>query len=220
MPQINAKYPSVTALYEGQNREASKVSSSAALVGPVILLLIYIVIVFTFRSYGQPFMLLIMVPFSLIGVAWGHWFHGFPVNILSFLGIIALIGIMVNDGLVLISKFNSYLKEGLEFEEALFAAGKSRFRAIFLTTITTVAGLAPLILETSRQAQFLIPMAISIAYGIMIATFLTLLTLPVLLSIANYSKVYTKWFWEGKKPTKEEVERAIIELKSENEEVE
>ena len=127
---------------------------------------------------------------------------------------------MVNDGLVLISKFNSYLKEGLEFEEALFAAGKSRFRAIFLTTITTVAGLAPLILETSRQAQFLIPMAISIAYGIMIATFLTLLTLPVLLSIANYSKVYVKWLWEGKKPTKEEVERAIIELKSENEEVE
>lgn len=219
MPEITAKYPSVTALYEGQNREASKVSSSAAVVGPVILLLIYIVIVFTFRSYGQPFMLLIMVPFSLIGVAWGHWFHGFAVNILSLLGIIALIGIMVNDGLVLISKFNSYLKEGMEYEEALFAAGKSRFRAIFLTTITTVAGLAPLIFETSRQAQFLIPMAISIAYGIMIATFLTLLTLPVLLSISNYSKVYTKWLWEGKKPAREEVERAIKELEAENEEL-
>ncbi len=220
MPEIAAKYPSVTALYEGQNREASKVSSSAAVVGPVILLLIYIVIVFTFRSYGQPFMLLIMVPFSLIGVAWGHWIHGFAVNILSLLGIIALIGIMVNDGLVLISKFNSYLKEGMKYEEALFAAGKSRFRAIFLTTITTVAGLAPLIFETSRQAQFLIPMAISIAYGIMIATFLTLLTLPVLLSISNYSKVYTKWLWEGEKPTREEVERAIKELKPEKEEVE
>ena len=220
MPAITAKYPSVTALYEGQNREASKVSSSAAVVGPVILLLIYIVIVFTFRSYGQPFMLLIMVPFSLIGVAWGHWFHGFAVNILSLLGIIALIGIMVNDGLVLISKFNSYLKEGMEYEEALFAAGKSRFRAIFLTTITTVAGLAPLIFETSRQAQFLIPMAISIAYGIMIATFLTLLTLPVLLSISNYSKVYTKWFWTGNRPNREEVERAIKELESENEELE
>lgn len=219
MPEISAKYPSVTALYEGQNREASKVSGSAKVVGPVILLLIYIVIVFTFRSYGQPFMLLIMVPFSLIGVAWGHWIHGFAVNILSLLGIIALIGIMVNDGLVLISKFNSYLKEGMEYEEALFAAGKSRFRAIFLTTITTVAGLAPLIFETSRQAQFLIPMAISIAYGIMIATFLTLLTLPVLLSISNYSKVYTKWLWEGKKPTREEVERAIKEMESENEEL-
>jgi multidrug efflux pump subunit AcrB len=219
MPQIKAKYPSTTALYEGQNREASKVSSSAALVGPIILLLIYIVIVFTFRSYGQPLMLLLMVPFSLIGVAWGHWFHGFAVNILSLLGIIALIGIMVNDGLVLISKFNSYLKEGMEYEEALFAAGKSRFRAIFLTTITTVAGLAPLIFETSRQAQFLIPMAISIAYGIVIATFLTLLTLPVLLSISNYSKVYVKWLWNGKKPNREEVERAIIELEAEHEDL-
>ena len=220
MPQIKAKYPSITALYEGQNREASKVSSSAALVGPIILLLIYIVIVFTFRSYGQPFMLLLMVPFSFIGVAWGHWFHGFAVNILSFLGIIALIGIMVNDGLVLISKFNSNLKDGMEYDEALFAAGKSRFRAIFLTTITTVAGLAPLILETSRQAQFLIPMAISIAYGIVIATFLTLLTLPVLLSISNYFKIYTKWIWNGKKPNREEVERAIIELDSEHEDLE
>lgn len=219
MPQITAKYPSVTALYEGQNREASKVSSSASVVGPVILLLIYIVIVFTFRSYGQPFMLLVMVPFSLIGVAWGHYIHGFAVNILSLLGIIALIGIMVNDGLVLISKFNSFLKEGMKYEEALFEAGRSRFRAIFLTTITTVAGLAPLIFETSRQAQFLIPMAISIAYGIMIATFLTLLTLPVLLSISNYAKVYFFWLWEGVKPTREEVERAIKELKSENEEL-
>ena len=219
MPQITAKYPSVTALYEGQNREASKVSGSAKIVGPVILLLIYIVIVFTFRSYGQPFMLLVMVPFSLIGVAWGHYIHGFAVNILSLLGIIALIGIMVNDGLVLISKFNSFLKEGMKYEEALFEAGRSRFRAIFLTTITTVAGLAPLIFETSRQAQFLIPMAISIAYGIMIATFLTLLTLPVLLSISNYAKVYFFWLWEGVKPTREEVERAIKELKSENEEL-
>ncbi len=219
MPELTAKYPSVTALYEGQNREASKVSASAAIVGPVILLLIYIVIVFTFRSYGQPLMLLLMVPFSLIGVAWGHWLHGFAVNILSLLGIIALIGIMVNDGLVLISKFNTYLKEGLPYNEALYKAGKSRFRAIFLTTITTVAGLAPLIFETSRQAQFLIPMAISIAYGIMIATFLTLLTLPVLLSISNNFKVGTKWLWTGKKPTKEEVERAIIELKAEHEEV-
>ncbi|CAL2092601.1 RND transporter [Tenacibaculum sp. 190524A05c] len=219
MPQITAKYPSVTALYEGQNREASKVSGSAGSVGLLILFLIYVVIVFTFRSFSQPLILLVMVPFSLIGVAWGHYIHGFAVNILSLLGIIALIGIMVNDGLVLISKFNSFLKEGMKYEQALFEAGRSRFRAIFLTTITTVAGLAPLIFETSRQAQFLIPMAISIAYGIMIATFLTLLTLPVLLSISNYVKVYFFWLWEGEKPTREEVERAIKELKSENEEL-
>ncbi|MDG2279615.1 MAG: efflux RND transporter permease subunit, partial [Flavicella sp.] len=134
--------------------------------------------------------------------------------------IIALIGIMVNDGLVLISKFNSYLMEGMLFDEALHKAGKSRFRAIFLTTITTVAGLVPLIFETSRQAQFLIPMAISIAYGIIIATFLTLLTLPILLSFANYVKVYVKWFFSGEKPTRESVERAIKEMEYEQKEIE
>ncbi|MFC2128174.1 efflux RND transporter permease subunit, partial [Bacteroidota bacterium] len=220
VPNLQAKYPSISALYEGQNREASKVLGSLPIVGSIILLLIYIVIVFTFRSFGQPLLLLLMVPFSLIGVGWGHWFHGYSVNILSMLGIIALIGIMVNDGLVLISKFNSYLKEGMKFEEALFQAGKSRFRAIFLTTITTVAGLTPLIFETSRQAQFLIPMAISIAYGIIIATFLTLLTLPILLSMINSAKVGAKWLWIGQKPTREEVERAIKELESENEDLE
>lgn len=219
MPQIVAKYPEITPLYEGQNREATKVSSSASQVAPIILLLIFIVIVFTFRSYGQPLMLLVMVPFSLIGVAWGHWFHGFAVNVLSLLGIIALIGIMVNDGLVLVSKFNAYLKQGMSFNEAILAAGKSRFRAIFLTTITTVAGLTPLIFETSMQAQFLIPMAISIAYGIVVATFLTLFTLPILLSFTNYFKVYLSWLWTGKRPNREEVERAIKELNSETEEL-
>jgi multidrug efflux pump subunit AcrB len=215
MPEISQKYPSVSALFEGQNRETQKLINSTNLPGSVILLLIFVVIVFTFRSFSQPFMLLLMVPLSIIGVAWGHYIHDFPINVLSLLGIIALIGIMVNDGLVLISKFNIYLKEGMSYDEALISAGKSRFRAIFLTTITTVAGLAPLIFETSRQAQFLIPMAISIAYGIGIATLLTLLTLPVLLSLVNESKVLIKWFWRGKKPSRESVERAISEMKYE-----
>lgn len=215
MPEISAKYPSVSALYEGQNREAAKVTGSAGKVFPVIIFLIFIVISFTFRSYMQPLLLLIMVPFSLIGVAWGHWVHGFPINVLSFLGIIALIGIVVNDGLVLISKLNSFLKEGLPFDKALIEAGKSRFRAIFLTSVTTIAGLSPLILEKSRQAQFLIPMAISIAYGIAIATVLTLIMLPMLLSVGNTIKVYVLWLWEGKKPSKESVEPAIEEMVNE-----
>ncbi|NNE54443.1 MAG: efflux RND transporter permease subunit, partial [Flavobacteriales bacterium] len=219
MPGITAKFPSVSALYEGQNREASKVTGSAATTFPIIFFLIYIIIAFTFRSYAQPLLLLLMVPFSLIGIAWGHWMHDLPINVLSMLGIIALIGIMVNDGLVLISKLNSYLKQGMGFDEALIAAGKSRFRAIFLTTITTVAGLSPLILETSRQAQFLIPMAVSIAYGIAIATVLTLIILPMLLSLSNSIKVYGSWLWEGKKPTKEDVEPAIQELESEKYEI-
>ena len=217
LPSILAKYPSVSVSYEGQNREAEKLTNSANKVFPVILFLIYAVIAFTFRSYSQPFLLMLMIPFSIIGVAWGHFIHGFPVNILSLLGIIALIGIMVNDGLVLIGKFNTYLREGMKFDNALIEAGKSRFRAIFLTSLTTIAGIAPLLLEKSRQAQFLKPMAISIAYGILVATFLTLLVLPLLLSITNSTKTRAKWLKTGEKVSKESVERSIKEKNEEKE---
>ncbi len=215
IPLINEKYPSVSVLYEGQNREMQKTTESLPMVGLTILALIYMVIAFTFRSYSQPILLLVMIPFSLIGVIWGHYFHGFKINILSWLGIIALIGIMVNDGLVLVTKFNGYLKEGMKYDDALAQAGISRFRAIFLTSITTIAGLMPLLLETSRQAQFLKPMAISISYGILIATFLTLLMLPLILSFWNSVLVFFKWLRTGKEVTREEVERAIIEMKVE-----
>ena len=219
MPEITSKYPTVSAIYEGQNREASKTIGSFKLIGPIILLLIYIVIAFTFRTYSQPLLLMMMIPFSLIGVAFGHYVHGFQINILSWLGIIALIGIMVNDGLVLIGKFNTYLKEGMPYNEALVQAGKSRFRAIFLTSLTTIAGLAPLLLEGSRQAQFLKPMAVSISYGIGIATVLTLVMLPLMLSVSNSIKVFIKWMRTGKEVSNEEVERAIIEQNYENDEL-
>ena len=133
------------------------------------------------------------MPVSLIGVAWGHWIHGFPVNILSLLGVIALIGIMVNDGLVLIGKFNNNLKQNFNFNEGLIDAGKSRFRAIFLTTATTVAGLTPLLLEKSRQAQWLKPMAISVSYGIAFATILTLILLPIF-TISSVMHLFYKHF--------------------------
>jgi len=213
MPDLLAQYPSLSVSYEGQNREAGKLTSSANKVLPIILFLIYATIAFTFRSYSQPLLLMLMIPFSVIGIAWGHWIHGFPINVLSALGIIALIGIMVNDGLVFIGKFNSFLVEGMKFEKALYEAGRARFRAIFLTSITTIAGLAPLIFEKSRQAQFLKPMAISIAYGIGIATVLTLLLLPLFLSISNNIKVGSIWLATGKKVDSEEVERAIKEQK-------
>jgi multidrug efflux pump subunit AcrB len=216
MPEILSKYPTVTVLYEGQNREANKLTNSARTVVPIVLFLIYIVIAFTFRSYSQPLLLIFMIPFSFIAVGWGHWFHDFPINILSALGIIALIGIMVNDGLVLIGKFNTFLKEGMGFDEALYQAGRIRFRAIFLTSLTTIAGIAPLLLEKSRQAQFLKPMAISIAYGIGIATVLTLVILPLLLSFTNSVKTGTIWLKTGEKVKKESVERAIKEQHEEH----
>ena len=216
---VQEKYPDVALSSEGQNREVDKIMKSAVNVLPAVIFLIYLVIVFAFRSYSQPFILLALVPFSLIGVAWGHYIHGFPMNILSYLGIIGLIGIVVNDGLVFTNKFNDYLKAGLKFDEALFQTGKARFRAIFLTSITTIAGLAPLMLEKSLQAQFLIPMAISISYGIAVATVLTLFMLPIFLSFSNSVKVYWKYSMTGEKPTKESVERAIKEMNAENEEI-
>ena len=215
IPQIQAKYPSISPSYEGQNREASKLSASLASAGIPILILIYMTIAFTFRSFSQPVLLILLVPLSITGVAWGHWIHNFPLNILSILGIIALIGIMVNDGLVLIGRFNNNLRQGMSFDSALINAGKSRFRAIFLTSVTTVAGLAPLLLEKSRQAQFLKPMAISVSYGIAFATLLTLIVLPIFLSFSNQIKVYLKWLSSGDFPSKEAVERALIELKDE-----
>lgn len=217
IPDLLAKFPTVTVAYEGQNREAAKLTASAGTIFPIVLFLIYATIAFTFRSYGQPLLLMLLIPFSIIGVAWGHWLHGFPVNMLSALGIIALVGIMVNDGLVLITKFNSNLKDGMLFDAALLDAGRSRFRAIFLTSLTTMAGLAPLLLEKSRQAQFLKPMAISITYGIAMATFLTLILLPLFLSYSNTIKTRGYWLVTGKIIKKEQVERAIKEQKSEHE---
>ena len=211
MPGILSKYPSVSVSYEGQNREANKLTRSAQTVVPIIILLIYMTIAFTFRSYSQPLLLLFMIPFSFIAVAWGHWIHDLPINILSALGIIALIGIMVNDGLVFIGKFNSYLREGLSVDQALTKAGRMRFRAIFLTSLTTIAGIAPLLLEKSRQAQFLIPMAISIAYGIAIATVLTLIMLPILLSFTNDIKRRVHWLIHGELLPREQFERVIKE---------
>ena len=199
IPNLQNKYPTISPNYlSGQAREADKFLSSLKVAGPIILLLIYFVIAFTFRSWLQPIMLIVLIPFSFVAVGWGHWIHDFPVNILSLLGIIALIGIMVNDGLVLIGKFNSLIKEGLSFDDALFEAGKSRFRAIFLTSITTIAGLAPLLLEKSRQAQFLKPMAISISYGIAMATVLTLVMLPLFLSFGNRGEATVYWLRTGK----------------------
>ena len=215
IPEIQSKYPSITPSFEGQNRELEKLLSSLRKVAAIVFILIYMTIAFTFRSYSQPLILILLVPFSFTAVAWGHWIFDFRLNVISLLGIIALIGIMVNDGLVLIGKFNRNLKEGLNFDAALLDAGKSRFRAIFLTSLTTIAGLAPLMLEKSRQAQFLKPMAVAISFGIGYATLLTLIILPIFLSFSNRIKAKTKWLITGQDISKEEVERAIKEIEHE-----
>jgi len=124
---------------------------------------------------------------------------------------------LINDSLVFISTFNQKIKRGIPFFPAIFQTGIARFRPIMLTSVTTIAGLAPLIMETSFQAQFLIPMAISIAYGLGTATVQALIMIPAMLVIRNWIAVHVKWLWEGKKPTREEVEPAYKEYIHEQE---
>jgi multidrug efflux pump subunit AcrB len=214
VPAILKKYPEVKASYEGQSRESAKTGRSVGKVGPIVLILMIAIVIITFRSFLQAGIVILLIPFAFIGVAWGHFVHGAAISVLSAYGIIALIGVMINDSLVFITTMNEYLKHGKTFMDAVYEAGVSRFRPILLTSLTTIAGLAPLILERSLQAQFLIPMAISMAYGLLIATLLMLITLPVLLVLFNHLRVYVKWLWTGKKPAKEEVEPAIREMKT------
>ena len=212
--KVLEKYPEVSMESRGQSERANKVNESFKRTVPYILALMYIIIAFSFRSYSQPILLLLIVPFNIVGIAWGHWIHGANLNMFSYIGIVALIGIVVNDGLVFIGKFNGFLKEKLSLKESLVRAGKSRFRAILLTSITTVAGLAPIILDNSRDTKFLGPMAISISYGISAGTLLTLFMLPLMLSLSNSIKFFFTWLFYGKKVPRESLERAIKEQKS------
>lgn len=209
VPSVLSNFTTVQAQYEGQNREQEKSASSIQITGIIVLSLMFFVIALTFRSIGQTAAVFLLIPFGIIGVGWGHWLMGAPISLFSALGIIALIGILVNDALVFITTYNAMLEEGKPQMEALYETGLSRFRPILLTTITTFAGLAPLLFEKSLQAQFLIPMAISVSFGLLVITAVILLLLPVFLIIFNRFKVYSSYAWNGEKPSYEAVESAV-----------
>lgn len=206
LPEVLQKYPNVRVGIEGQAKENEEAQASMGKVMPVIFLCMFFIIVLTFSSVSQALIVFFLIPFGFIGVGFGHWFMDRPFSLLSVLGVIALIGILVNDALVFISTFNDKIKEGEPFETALFETGMSRFRPIILTTITTVVGLLPLMLEKSVQAQFLIPMAISVAFGLMISTFVLLLLIPALIKLANSIRRFSMEIWTGTSYTAAEVE--------------
>ncbi len=193
VPEILARYPSITASYEGQNREQAKSQRSIQAVLPLVFALMLFIIILTFRSPLQGLAVFGLIPFGFIGVSLGHWFMGAQISLFSILGMLALIGILVNDALVFVAAFNGYLKSGLDVREAIWEAGMSRFRPILLTSVTTVAGLAPLMLNKSFQAQFLIPMAISVAFGLLFVTVIILVLLPVFLRWIN--PLHRSWVW-------------------------
>ena len=212
---IKTIYPSIKHSVEGQIRSQTETGNSLKFSGPIVLILMLTIILFTFRSLLQTLAVFVLIPFGFIGVGWGHFIHDFQLSMFSYFGMIALIGILVNDSLVFISKFNKNLKEGLKLDDAIQDTGLSRFRPIILTSITTIAGLAPLIFEKELQAQFLIPMAIAIAYGLILATLLTLVFLPAFLKVVNKMRYIKEWVFTGKKLNNEEREPAIKELEYE-----
>ena len=189
MAGLVEKYPDIQYSFEGQKFESEQTMSSAYKVVPAFLILMFLIMTVALRSIGQASLIFLLIPFGLIGVLWGHFIQGYIVSLMSMFGLIALFGIIVNDSLVLVNTFNDNLRREMKLKEALFKAGISRFRPVLLTTLTTVAGLAPLMFSQSRQAQFLSPMAISVAYGLIFGTLLTLLVLPSLIMLFNRIKV-------------------------------
>jgi multidrug efflux pump subunit AcrB len=146
------------------------------------------ILLLNYRSFSKMFAILAMLPFAFVGVAWGSYIHATPVSIFSVLGMIALWGILINNGLVLISTYNDNIKGGMDVKDALKDAAISRFRPIILTTITTVFGLAPLLLNNSISAQFLKPTAIAISYGLIFGMILTLVFLPSVIQLMSYAR--------------------------------
>ena len=214
LPELKKKFPDVTWGFEGESRESAKTMSSVATFGPPFLMLMFMLVVLTFRSFMQAAIIYFIVPFSFIGMLWGHFIQGYSFSILSGFGAIALIGVVVNDSLIFVSAMNRYLLQGQKFEEALRNAGLNRFRPVMLTTLTTVAGLGPLIFEPSVQAQFLSPMAISVAYGLLVGTGLTLTLLPAMLVVANKVKMRVFPLFGKEASTSEDVEPAVMEQRN------
>ncbi|MEY3017488.1 MAG: hypothetical protein RL336_623 [Pseudomonadota bacterium] len=190
--QLLLQYPNVKYSLEGEDkaRRESFGSMQSALI--MVLFAIYVLLALPLRSYGQPLIIMSVIPFGLIGAVLGHWITGFTLSFTSILGMLALLGVLVNDSLVLVNYINQCKQRGMPLEEAVRIAGVSRFRAVALTSLTTFFGVLPLIMEKSISAQFLIPMALSLGFGILFATVITLFMVPTNILIVDDIKSLLK----------------------------
>jgi multidrug efflux pump subunit AcrB len=194
---LRAKYPMLHIDYGGRQEQMADAFSSLPYGFLAAVVMIYVILAWLFNSYLQPIVVMLTIPFGFVGVAWGHFWLGYDMTFLSLIGFVALSGIVVNDSLILMEFYNSERVRGQSVFDSLVASGRNRLRSIFLTTITTVFGLLPLILEQSFQAKFLIPMAISIAMGLMGTTVLVLLALPCFVLAAEDVKAAAYFLWHG-----------------------
>lgn len=197
MDDIRSQYPHLNIEFTGRQEQMRDAFGSLPIGFLIAIVMIYVILAWLFSSYTQPILVLMVIPFATIGVVWGHLLLGYDLTFLSLIGFVALSGIVVNDSLIFVKFFNTQLEVGATVRDSLIAAGRARMRPILLTTITTVLGLTPLILETSFQARFLIPMAISIAMGLLSATVLILILLPCLLLAFDDLKKLAHLLWYG-----------------------
>lgn len=180
IPLLLKRYPQLSYRKAGEQKNQDE-ATDALLRGAILAFFaIYALIAIPLRSYSQPLIIMSAIPFGVIGAIWGHWLLGLPVSVLSLCGIVALSGVVVNDSLIMIDFINKARAKGSNLETAIVEAGSARFRAILLTSLTTFIGLCPMLFETSLQAQFLIPMTVSLGFGILFATLITLYLIPCL----------------------------------------
>ncbi|PLX25014.1 MAG: AcrB/AcrD/AcrF family protein [Salinivirgaceae bacterium] len=215
LPQMKAKYPGVDIEYQGQERRSRESVAEVQKYYIIAFLVIILILMLHFKSWQQALIVLLMIPLAWLGAAWGHGLEGIPLSMLSVWGMVAVSGVIVNDAVVFLAKYNRFLLEGMHVKEAIIKAGLVRFRPIVLTTITTTIGLYPLILENSFQAQFLIPMAVALAYGVFIGTGFILIFFPVLIGVLNDLRRVAIWLTTNRKemPSPDEVEIIIINEK-------
>jgi multidrug efflux pump subunit AcrB len=206
--ELEARYPGLIITVQGDEKRTRETFGSLFVGFPLALFGMFMIIATIFRSYAQPFLIMFTVPFGFIGATWGHLLLGYDLSMMSVFGMVALAGVVVNDAIVMIERINENFAEGMPFFQAIQQGGARRFRAVFLTTVSTVGGLTPLIMETDMQAQIVIPMAISLAAGVAFATTLTLVLIPGMLVILNDVRRLAHKMRHGTWPTREEVEPA------------
>lgn len=183
VPTISRQYQDLSLHFAGEAEQQEETQSSMESVFILALISIYALLAIPLKSYVQPLIIMTAIPFGIVGAVLGHWSNGLMLSILSLNGILALSGVVVNDSLLLVSRYNALKEAGMRVQEAVIEACLSRLRAVLLTSITTFLGLYPILGETSMQAQFLIPAAASLGYGILFATAITLVLIPALLLI-------------------------------------
>ena len=199
LPQLEKDYPGLTFQFEGSDAERREATESLVENFLLALVVIYSLLAIAFRKYIQPLVVLVAIPFGIVGAVLGHIWLGYDLSLVSMMGIIALSGVVINDSLIMLDYANRRRSEGADALTAISEAGTRRFRPILLTTLTTFGGLVPLIFETSLQAQYIIPMAISLGFGILFSTAIILVLVPCLYLILEDGVQVANWL-KGSQP--------------------